>query len=130
MIRSSIIAFFACATAVAVAWKLGGVLGNGVLVGFATGAGLGGLGVLYQRHIMRTRPERAFHAFAALALAKLAVLLVGGVTLRFLQATQDLVHWKSFLIAYAATVALIVPLGTVGALRNLRTQVPPAVRAS
>jgi len=37
---------------------------------------------------------------------------------------------RDLLIAYAATVALIVPLGTVGALRNLRTQVPPAVRAS
>ncbi len=128
MIRLSLGSLAALAVALAVAWRLGGTLGAGVVAGFLLGAGMSGLGVLYERHLLRTRPERALTAFVVAFLAKLAVLILGGVAFRFIEAAAMRVDWRSFLIAFAAAVAVVLPLGTLDAVRSFKRQVGTAPR--
>jgi len=120
MIRLTLTSLLACVVAGVVAWRLGGTQGNGVLMGFGAGAGLAGVGVLYQRHVLLTRPEGALLVFVLLFLAKLLVLVAGGLALRYLDSVAQRADWKSFLLAYAAAVALIVPLGSIEALHHLK----------
>ncbi len=120
MIRLSIACLVALAAAMAVAWKLGGTQGAGVLAGFALGAGFSGLTVLYQRHVLLTRPSKAFHAFFVCFFLKLAVLLTSALTFRFVEAAAQRADWKTFLIAFAAAVLVVVPLGLLDVLAKLR----------
>ncbi len=128
MIRLSLGSLAALAVALAVAWRLGGTLGAGVVAGFLLGAGMSGLGVLYERHLLLTRPERALTAFVVAFLAKLAVLVLGAVAFRFIEAAAMRVDWRSFLIAFAAAVAVVLPLGTLDAMRSFKRHVGTAPR--
>lgn len=132
MMRLCLASFLGLAVAAAVAWQLGGRLGAGALGGYLLGAGMSGLGVLYQRHTLLTRPERSFSAFLVSFLAKLAALLLGGLAFRFLQPVAEVADWRSFLIAFAAAVALVLPVGTWEAAsalrRRARTVEGPSVR--
>jgi len=110
----------ALALALVLAARLGGALGGGVLAGFAAGAGLSGLGFLHQRHVLATRPERALHAAVVGFLAKLAVLLLGALAFRFVEPAGARVDWRSFVVAYAAAVAFVLPLATWVAVREQR----------
>jgi len=110
----------ALALALVLAARLGGALGGGVLAGFAAGAGLSGLGFLYQRHVLATRPERALQAAVVGFLAKLAVLLLGALAFRFVEPAGARVDWRSFVVAYAAAVAFVLPLATWVAVREQR----------
>lgn len=120
MTRLSIACLAALAVAAVVAWRLGGTLGTGVLAGFALGAGFSGLGMLYQKHVLATRPERALVAFSISFLAKLFVLLVGALAFRYVEAAAVRVDWRSFLVAFAAAVAVVLPLGSLDLLSGLR----------
>jgi hypothetical protein len=102
------------------AWSLGGALGGGILAGYLLGAALTTLGSLHQRQVLARAPERALAALTASFLAKLAALLLGGLALRFLPAVGERLDWRSFLVAFAAAVVLLLPVGTLGAVRVLR----------
>lgn len=119
MIRLSLALSFGLVAAVLVAWRLGGALGGGVLAGFLLGGGIGGLGVLWQRHVLATRPERAMHSVALAFGAKLLALGMGALAFRYLDAAALRADWRSFLVAFAAVVALVVPLGAADAARVL-----------
>ena len=130
MIRLTLATLVAFAAACAVAWRLGGTLGAGCLAGFLLGAGMCGLGVLYQRHTLLTRPEKSLQATVVAFLAKLVVLLIGGLAFRFLEPAAARADWRSFLIAFAAAVAVVLPLGAmdaVNATRRRRAPVAPPV---
>ncbi len=86
MIRLSIATIVGAIAAAVVAWKLGGTVGGGVLAGFLLGAGLSGLGVMYQRHTLIYRPHQAMQALAISFLAKLAGLLIGALAFRYIEA--------------------------------------------
>lgn len=120
MIRLTTASAVACVAALLVAMRLGGSLGMGVIAGYTLGAGFSGLGVLYQRHTLRTAPERALQAFTISFLAKLVMLLLGALAFRFVDQAAARVDWRSFLVAYAASVALILPLGSLDLLHVLR----------
>lgn len=102
----------ALVVALVVAQRLGGTLGAGVLLGYLLGAGLSGLSTLYTAHVARTRPERALGAAAVGFLAKLAALLLGALAFRYLEPVAARADHRSFLIAFVAAVAIILPLGT------------------
>ena len=108
-----------------VAWRLGGTLGGGVLSGYLLGGGIGGLGLLWQRHVLATRPEQAMTAVVTSFLAKLAMLGIGAVAFRYIEAAAARADWRSFLIAFAAAVALVVPVGAADVVQVLRLRGTP-----
>lgn len=106
--------------ALALAHEFGGALGGGVLAGYLLGTGLAGLSFLYQRHQLAYRPERVLHASVVCFLVKLGALLAGALTFRFVAAAGQRTDWRSFVVAYAAAVALVLPLATWTAVREQR----------
>ncbi len=126
MTRLALAALAALLAAGLVAVRLGGTLGAGVLAGFALGSALSGLSYLYQRHVLLTRPEFALRAAVVTFLFKLLALLLGGLSFRYIEAAAERADWRSFLIAFAAAVALILPLGTAEAARAYRERVRPS----
>ncbi len=115
MTRTSIATTLGLVAAVLVAWQLGGALGGGVLMGFVMGAGMSVLGVLYQRHALIHRPETVLTATGVSFLAKFAVLFCGALVFRSIEEAAVWVNWRSFLVAYAAAVAVILPVGVIDA---------------
>jgi hypothetical protein len=110
----------ALVAALLVASELGGTLGGGVVLGYLLGASMAGLSTLYVRHVARTRPDRALAAAVVGFLFKFAALLCGGLAFRFLEPLAARADYRSFLIAFVAAIALILPLGTWVALRGGR----------
>lgn len=108
----------AFAVALSVASELGGPAGAGVVLGYCLGAGLAGLSALYTRHVLRTRPARALQAAVFGFLVKLATLVAGALAFRFLEPVAARADYRTFLIAFAGAVALVLPLGTWVALRD------------
>jgi hypothetical protein len=102
--------------------RLGGALGAGALVGALTGVGITGLCLLYQRETMRSRPEAAIQAFGISMLIKLAVILCGSLVFRYVEPAAARVDYRSFMVAFAAAVVIVLPLGTLDALRVLKQQ--------
>ena len=126
MIRLTIATIVGALAAAVLAWRMGGSLGGGVLIGFLLGAGMTGLGVLYQRHMLLYRPSGAMQALVVSFLAKLAVLLMGALAFRYIEAAGQRADWRSFLVAFAAAVAIILPLGTMDASRIARRRAEAA----
>jgi len=120
MMRLSLASFLGFAVAALVAWQLEGRLGAGVLGGFLLGAGMSGLGVLYQRHMLITRPKQVLTALVVSFLAKLVALLLGALAFRFIPELAEIADWRSFLVAFAGAVALVLPVGTWEAARVLK----------
>jgi len=125
MIRISLLVLVAFGLACLVAARLGGLAGSGVVLGFSLGAGLSGLSFLYTRHVLATHPARVLAAFGVGFLVKLAALLVGALAFRYVPAAAERADWRSFLVAYGAAVALILPLGTLLVVRERRPVARP-----
>jgi|SoiMethySBSTD1v2_1073268.scaffolds.fasta_scaffold1087689_2 hypothetical protein len=108
------------AVAAGIAWRLGGAVGTGVLGGYLMGASLSALGVAWQHHLLRTRPERVFSATVGVFVLKLAVLLCAALAFRYVEPAARQVDWRSFLVAFAAGVLLVIALGSMDTLRILK----------
>lgn len=104
------------AVALVLALRWGGALGNGVLAGYLLGAGLAGLASLYTRHALLHRPARALQALAIGFGVKLVALVLAALSLRYLPGVAARADWQSFVVAYAAAVALVLPFGTLDAI--------------
>ena len=115
MLRLSLATLLGLCLAAVVASRLGGTLGGGVLAGFTLGAGMSGLGALYQRHVLRTRPDKALAATAVSFLAKLVALVGGALAFRYVEAAAARADWRAFLVAFAAAVVIVLPLGVLDA---------------
>jgi hypothetical protein len=129
MTRLILASLAALALAALVAVRLGGALGAGVVAGAALGTGLTGLSVLYQRHVLQFRPERALSAAVVTFGVKLLALLLGALAFRFVDAAAERADWRAFLVAFAAAVAIVLPLGVseaVGAVRAARPRNQPS----
>lgn len=120
MLRTSLITALCVAAAAAVAWRLGGRAGAGALAGFVLGAGASGLGVLWARHALVHRPERALQALLAAFVAKLGLLLGGALAFRYVEAAGARVDWKGYVVAFAAAAAIVLPLGAWDAIGEAR----------
>ena len=129
MTRISLAVLAALLVAVLVGVRLGGALGAGVWAGFLLGAGLSGLSFLYQRHVLLTRPERVLAAVVVTFLVKLVALLLGALAFRYVEAAALRADWRSFLVAFAAAVAVILPFGTAEAARAHRERTRAAGNA-
>lgn len=123
MIRLLVAACLALVLAALIAARLGGTLGTGVLSGYLAGAGLSGLSVLYQGHVLARRPARALGASVLGFLVVLFAMLAGTLTLRFVEEVGARSDWRSFAVAFAAAGALLLPLGTWEAVRHEKRRV-------
>lgn len=120
MNRLLLVVLAALAAALLVASELGGARGAGVVLGTSLGAGLAGLSTLYTRHALRTRPARALQASMLGFLLQLFSVLIGGLAFRYVESAAARADYRSFLIAFAAAVALVLPFGTWCALHERR----------
>ncbi len=107
------------ALAIVVSAPLGAVEATGVLGGYLFGASIGLLGVGYQKHALRTRPAQAMNASIIAFLFKLFGALMGALSLRYLEPLARVADWRSFLLAYAAAVLLILVFGSIDISRAL-----------
>ncbi len=120
MSRLTLGTLLAMAVATTVAWQLGGALGTGVMGGALAGGALAGFGVAWQLHLLRTCPDKVFAATISTFLAKLAVVLLGTLFLRFFEPAARQADWRAFCVAFAAAVVFVNSLGSLDALRLLR----------
>ena len=120
MNRLLVVVLAALAVALACAARFGGALGGGVLAGYLLGAGLAGLSVLYQMHLLATRPERAMAGSVIGFLVLLLALLLGGLSFRYIAPVAERADWRSFLITFALAGVLVLLLGTFEAVRHQR----------
>jgi hypothetical protein len=108
------------AAAVALAAWLGGAPGSGVLAGFCVGAAVTGWGVLRQRRVLRSYPQHAMRTMVEGFLAKLALVAVAAVLFVLVPALRQAADWRSFLLAFAAAVLLVLLPGTFDNARILK----------
>jgi len=120
MMRLSLAALLGALVAGVAAWSAGGRVANGIVAGYALGAALAGLGAMHVLHTLRTRPDKAFQAFAVSFLFKLAALVGGGFAFRYLPSAAERADWRGFLVAFAAAVVLVLPFGVWDAVRFAR----------
>ncbi len=97
------------------AWRLGGAVGAGALFGALSGLGLGAGAIAWQRHLLRTRPERAMTVFVLAFLAKLVFVTATAMILRF--GEVQLVDWTAFLVAFPIAVVWTTCTGWIGAFQ-------------
>jgi hypothetical protein len=119
MTRTTVAVLAGIGLAAVVASRLDADLATGVLAGYLFGAALGLLGLAWQRHTLRTRPERTFLAIAQSFLFEIAGLLGGVLAVRFVEPAARVADWKSFALAYATAVFLCIVLGSFESLRHL-----------
>jgi hypothetical protein len=100
-----------------------GSLGNGIMAGAGLGVAFCALGAMYMAHTLRTRPVLAMQAFAISFLMKLVVLVVGAIAFRYIPQAAARVDYRGFMVAYAALIAVLVPVGSFDALRGIRQQI-------
>lgn len=81
---------------------------TGVWVGFAAGGGLGLCAALWQRRLLKRRPEALLAAMVGGFLTKLAVALAGALILRYAGDLSKLVDWRGFLVAFASAACLML----------------------
>ncbi|MDP6538800.1 MAG: hypothetical protein QF903_00230 [Planctomycetota bacterium] len=120
MTRTPLVILAALAVSGLTAWGLGGTLGLGVLTGCLCGASVAGLGVAWQRHIARTRPDKVFGAHVVAFVFKLAAVLCGALVFRFVDQAAARVDWRSFLVTFAAAVFVVMVVGAFDTMNTLR----------
>jgi hypothetical protein len=106
--------------AAAVAWQLGGSAGMGVMLGGLCAAVATGLGLAWQRSLLRRSPRLVMGAIAAGFLLKLVVLAAGGLFLRFHEASRARADWQAFALAFVAIAVVVLIPGTFENARALR----------
>lgn len=112
-----------------VAWQLGGALGTGVMLGFVFAAAMTGLGVAWQRHVVRWRPALFMRASVGSFIAKLACLLMGGLAFRFLEPAAVRVDYRSYLVAFVATTVTLLLMSAPEVARGFQDSRRAAPRA-
>lgn len=103
-----------------VAWRLGGATGAGALLGVLAALFVSVLGALWSDRAQRRSPKLALEAFVFSFLAKLGLLAIGALALRFVPELGARFAWSAYLLGFAATVAWAMFAGTLSHWRSLR----------
>jgi hypothetical protein len=118
--RTNLLALAVLCAAAAVATRLGGREGMGVVAGALSGAGVSLLGGAWMRHTIRTRPHKTMAAFVESFLFKLVFVALGVVSFRYISAAHARVDWQSFLVAFAACVFIVHTLAVAENVKLLQ----------
>lgn len=124
MNRPTLLTLLLLLAAAVLAARIGGREGLGVIAGVLCGAGVSLLGGAWMRHVFLTQPGKAMQAFAQTFLFKLAFVAIGAASFRFVPAAAERVDWRSFLIAFAASVLLVHTLTVVESVKLLQRPAP------
>ena len=111
MIRTTITTVLVLGLAALLAWRLGGIVGAGVLVGALGGTTIASVGASLQLKIAKTAPKRLFSAFTVGFLLKMFAALAGALALRYLPEAAALCDWQSFLLAFAVGAVCVMMAG-------------------
>jgi hypothetical protein len=117
MTRTLLATSLCIAVGALLAWRIGGVVGRGVLIGAVTGGLVASVGVALQLKIARTAPKRLMGAMAVAFCMKLLAALLGAVTLRFVPFAASRGDWESFLLSFAACAVIVMLIGLRDLLR-------------
>ncbi len=110
------------AVAALVAWRLGGPAGTGVLAGFLGASAITGWGILRQRRVLSSAPERALRVMVESFLVKLALVLVATLALLFIPSVRAVLDAAGFLLAFAGGALVILVAGTIDNARILKAR--------
>lgn len=108
-----------------VAWRLGGGVGAGALLGAFAGTALSVGGLCWIGWASRARPKHVQLAFVATFLVKLAVLTGGALLLRFVEVAAQRFEWSAYLLGFAAAVLLAMALSASAELLAARHHKEP-----
>ncbi|TAJ12242.1 MAG: hypothetical protein EPO68_13885 [Planctomycetota bacterium] len=114
MPRLTIALCTSAAAAVAVYLWRPGAQGLGAAMGISMGAGLAALGVLWIAREARRGGMHAFRAQTLFFLAKLGVLTVGAIALRYIPQLSDSADWRMWLLAFLAASVIVMFIGLWG----------------
>jgi len=108
------------AAALALAAALGGAEGTGVLAGFLAGAAVTGACLLRQRRVLRAAPSRALRSMIEGFLVKLGAVVVVVLAFVLFPVVRELLDVRSFFLAFAGSILLVLFAGTYDNARVLR----------
>lgn len=95
---------------------------TGAWLGYLLGAALCGFGILWQGHWLRVAPRRALAAQLEAFLVKIAAVTSGALAFRYVEDLAAVADWRAFTVAFAAAVALLLPVATYETARRYRTR--------
>lgn len=104
-----------------VAWQLGGSAGAGAMLGVLAALAISALGLAWQGRTLARGGRALLEGFVATFFAKLAVLFLGALALRFVDALGSHFDWSAYLLGFAATVVWAMLASSLGHLRSLGT---------
>ncbi len=110
------------AAAALLAWRLGGSVGAGVLAGFLGSCAVTGWGILRQRRVLSSAPERALRVMVESFLVKLVLVLVATLGLLFIPSVRAVLDAAAFLLAFAGGVLVVLVSGTIDNAKILKTR--------
>jgi len=103
-----------------VSWQLGGSVGAGAMLGVLAATGVSALGVAWSARAIAKGGRNVLDGFVLTFLAKLAVLSLGALCLRFVDVVGERFDWSAYLLGFAATVVWAMLSSALGHLRLQR----------
>lgn len=128
--RSTAVLATGLAAVLAVSSALDSHQATGAWLGYLLGAALCGFGILWQGHWLRVAPRRALAAQLEGFLVKIAAVTVGALCFRYLDALAQVADWRAFTVAFAAAVALLLPVATYETARSFRARATDSPRTA
>jgi hypothetical protein len=120
MARTTIACLAVLCIAGVVSAQLGGRESGGVIAGVLCGSSVSMLGASWVRHNFAHRPKRAFNAVIETFLFKMAFVMLGALSFRYIEAAAARADWKVFLLAFVATAFIIQTVSVIESVRLLR----------
>ena len=109
MSLTSFVTLLSLGASALIAGRVGGRMGLGILLGATLGAAVALIGVLWVRHALIYRPERALRAQVEMFLVKLGAVVACAFAFRFLEPVARIADWRAVLVAYvSASLAILL----------------------
>ena len=102
------------------ATQMGGREGMGVVAGLLCGTSVSALGSMWQRHNFTHRPKRAFNSVIETFLFKMAFVMLGALSFRYIEAAASRADWRAFLLSFVATAFVIQTVSVIENVALLR----------
>ncbi len=99
--------------------QLGSRESGGMWAGVLCGSSVTMLGASWVRHTFMHRPKRAFNAVIETFLFKMVFVMLGALSLRYIEAAAARADWKVFLVAFVVSAFIIQTVSVFESVRLL-----------